>query len=90
MNIEIDASQVIHNEKQSRFEISLDGSLAVLDYSINGDSILMLHVGVPYEFRGRGVAAIITKAALEYAKSTSLNVVPICSYVQAYLRRNPE
>ncbi|MCB0101429.1 MAG: N-acetyltransferase [Anaerolineales bacterium] len=90
MNFEIDDSQIIHNETRSRFEISLDGSLAVLDYSIDGDSILMLHVGVPHEFRGRGVAALITKAALEYAKSKSLNVVPICSYVQAYLRRHPE
>lgn len=90
MHIEVDKLQVIHNETQERFEIPLGDKLAILDYSTNGNSIIMMHVGVPYEFRGQGVAAVITKAALEYAKEKSLRVVPVCSYVLAYIRRHPE
>ncbi len=82
--------EVVHNQAENRFEIQLDGQLAKLDYMENGDTIVMTHVGVPIEFRGHGIAAIITKAGLEYAKSKSLRVIPMCSYVAAYLRRNPQ
>ncbi|HNF95349.1 MAG TPA: GNAT family N-acetyltransferase [Anaerolineales bacterium] len=82
--------EVIHNPTESRFEIRLDGQLAKLDYVEDGDSIVMTHVGVPMEFRGHGIAAIITKAGLDYAKAKSLRVIPMCSYVAAYLRRNPQ
>ena len=82
--------EVVHNQAENRFEIQLDGQLAKLDYIETGDSIVMTHVGVPIEFRGHGIAAIITKAGLDYAKSKSLRVIPMCSYVAAYLRRNPQ
>ena len=82
--------EVIHNPAESRFEIRLNGQLAKLDYMEDGDSIVMTHVGVPIEFRGHGIAAIITKAGLDYAKAKSLRVIPMCSYVAAYLRRNPQ
>ena len=82
--------EVIHNPAENRFEIRLDGQFAKLDYVEDGDSIVMTHVGVPMEFRGHGIAAIITKAGLDYAKVKSLRVIPMCSYVAAYLRRNPQ
>ena len=82
--------KVVHNPEQNRFEVELEGQLAKLDYMVDGDSIIMTHVGVPYEFRGHGVAGAITKAGLEYAKSKSLRVIPMCSYVAAYIRRNPQ
>ncbi|MFN8399650.1 MAG: GNAT family N-acetyltransferase [Anaerolineales bacterium] len=88
--MESEKLEVVHNQAENRFEIQLDGQLAKLDYMENGDSIVMTHVGVPIEFRGHGIAAIITKAGLDYAKSKSLRVIPMCSYVAAYLRRNPQ
>lgn len=88
--MESEKLEVVHNQAENRFEIQLDGQLAKLDYMENGDTIVMTHVGVPIEFRGHGIAAIITKAGLDYAKSKSLRVIPMCSYVAAYLRRNPQ
>ncbi len=88
--IDINTLEVVHNEAESRFEIQLGASLAILDYSTNGSSIIMMHVGVPSEFREQGVASLLTRAALEYAKERSLRVVPVCSYVLSYLRRHPE
>ena len=82
--------KVVRNPEQNRFEVELEGQLAKLDYLVDGDSIIMTHVGVPYEFRGHGVAGVITKAGLEYAKAKSLRVIPMCSYVAAYIRRNPQ
>ncbi len=90
MQTELDKPEVIHNLAENRFEIKLGEGLAVLDYFESGNTITMLHVGVPHAYRGQGVAAIIAKAALEYARARSLRVIPVCSYVSAYLRRNPQ
>lgn len=90
MEIELDKIEIIHNPAERRFEIWIDGLLAKLDYTENGGTIAMTHVGVPVEFRGMGIAAVITKTALEYAKANSLRVIPICPYVASYLRRNPQ
>lgn len=88
--IHIDKLEVTHNPEENRFEIQLEDLLAKLDYMEDKDSILMMHVGVPVEFRGHGIAGVITRTALEYAKSKSLRVIPMCSYVRAYIKRNPQ
>ena len=90
MEIELDKLEITHNPAENRFETWVDGQLAKLDYSEDGDTIMMMHVGVPYEFRGHGVAGVITRAGLEYAKAKSLRVIPMCSYVRTYIKRNPQ
>jgi predicted GNAT family acetyltransferase len=90
MEIKPDTLEVIHNLAEHRFELWIDGKLAKLDYTTDGNTIVMSHVGVPVEFRGQGLAAVITKAGLEYAKEKSLRVIPICSYVMSYIRHNPQ
>lgn len=90
MEIELDKLEVVNNPAENRFEVWVEGHLAKPDYREDGNTITMTHVGVPPEFRGHGVAAVITKAGLEYAKAKSLRVIPMCSYVAAYIRRNPE
>lgn len=90
MEIKLDALEVINNPAEKRFELWIDGQLSKLDYTTDNDTIVMTHVGVPNEFRGQGVAGVITKAALEYAKEKSLRVIPVCPYVLAYIRRNPQ
>ena len=90
MEIELDKLEITHNPAENRFEAWIDGQLAKLDYMEDGDTLVMMHVGVPYEFRGHGVAGRITQVGLEYAKGKSLRVIPMCSYVAAYIRRNPQ
>lgn len=90
MMIELDKLEIVHNPAENRFETRVEGQLAKLDYMESGDTIVMTHVGVPVEFRGQGVAGVITKVGLEYAKSKSLRVIPMCSYVRAYIKRNPQ
>lgn len=90
MDIQIDKLEVTHNPAENRFEAWVDGQLAKLDYMEDGDTIVMMHVGVPVEFRGQGVAGRITQTGLQYAKAKSLRVIPMCSYVAGYIRRNPQ
>lgn len=90
MDIEPDELKISHNPAENRFEAWIEGQLAKLDYMEDGDTIVMTHVGVPVEYRGHGLAGRITQSALEYAKAKSLRVIPMCSYVAAYIRRNPQ
>jgi len=90
MDINLDELEINHNPAKNRFETWIDGELSKLDYSEDRDTIVMMHVGVHPTHRGQGVAGKITRAALEYARGKSLRVIPMCSYVGAYIRRNPE
>jgi uncharacterized protein len=90
MDIDLNALEITHNPAKNRFETWIDGQLSKLDYSEDGDTIVMMHVGVNPAHRGQGVAGKVTEAALEYAKGKSMRVIPMCSYVGAYIRRHPE
>ena len=46
MDIKLDELEVKHNPAESRFETWIDGELSKLDYTEDGDTIVMMHVGV--------------------------------------------
>ncbi len=83
-----DAMQVTHNQQAQCFELVVDGHRAHLDYRSLPDGRLDYHhTFVPDELRGRGIAAVLTRAALDYAGEQQLEVVPSCSYVEVFIRR---
>ena len=90
MDSDLKKLEVKHNEAEDRFETWIDGELSKLDYMRDGNTIVMTHVGVHPEHRGRGVAGKLTQVALEYAKEKSFRVIPMCPYIAAYIRRNPQ
>ena len=82
---------VIHNEAESRFEIHIEDKVSVVDYVRVGDDHLnVTHTGVPKELEGQGIAAVLTKALLDYARREGLRVRPICPYTRAYIARHSE
>ena len=90
MKIDVEILDVIHNAAENRFETWIEGRLSKLDYMEDDNTIVMTHVGVYPEHRGQGVAGKLTEVALEYAKEKSLRVIPMCPYIAAYIRRNPQ
>ena len=88
--MDLEKLEVIHNEAQNRFETWIDNQMSKLDYILDGNTIVMTHVGVYPEHRGQGIAGKLTKVALEYAKEKSLRVIPMCPYVAVYIRRNTQ
>ncbi len=89
MEINVEELEVIHNEVEKRFEIWIDGYLSQLDYRLQGNTIIFYHTGIPTPLEGHGIAGRLTQTALDCAEEKSLNVVPLCSYVAAYIRRHP-
>lgn len=81
---------VRHNIVAQRFEATVAGKLCRADYRRSGNELQMIHTEVPVEARGRGIAGELVRAALAYADEERLDVVPLCSYVRAFLQRHPE
>jgi len=82
---------VTHNVKLRRFESQVgDTPLAFLSYIHEGERVILDHTFVPDELRGRGVAAVLVRAALDEARQQRWKIVPRCSYVAGFIKRHPE
>ena len=81
---------VTHNPEENRFELTLDGHLAVLDYIMMDDIIIFTHTGVPPEIEGGNVGVKLAQTGLEYARDNKLGVRSKCWFVSKYLKRHPE
>lgn len=81
---------VRHNADAHRFEADVDGGIARADYRMQGDVMRIVHTEVPHASEGRGFAAQVVRAAIDYARQRGLRVMPLCSYVRSYMRRHPE
>ena len=84
-----EALSIHHDETGHQFEVSIDGYRAYLTYMDLGKQTLDIYrTFVPNELRGRGIAAALTKVALDYADRIGYTVIPSCSYVERYMERH--
>lgn len=81
---------VVHNEAARRFEVTVDGKMALSKYLRAGDKLVIEHTEVPEELEGRGIAGRIVRTALDYAREQKLRVLPLCPYAKAWIGRHPE
>jgi predicted GNAT family acetyltransferase len=84
------APNVTNNTAAGQFEIRTDAGVALLKYVPSGSSLDLVHTEVPAALEGQGYGAALAAAALDYARSQHLTVVPTCPFVQTYLRRHKE
>lgn len=89
MNNARDDVVVERNVKASRYEVHAGGTLSVLEYRRDGERVMFTHTGVPAELEGRGIAGALAQAALDDARTEGLEVIPLCPFVAAYIRRHP-
>lgn len=90
MSSDVSNVQVTNNEAESRFEIDVDGKLAVAQYTLQPGKIVFTHTEVPRELSGRGLAQKLASTALDHARSKKLRVVPQCQFFATYIERHPE
>jgi predicted GNAT family acetyltransferase len=83
-------SDVTVNDGADRFETTIDGETAFLTFHRNGNRLVLIHTEVPEELGGEGLASLLAKTALQYARDNDLTVVPVCPFVQSYLERHPD
>lgn len=82
------AVDVRHEPEHARFVATVEGLDSVVRYRIDGSVMRVLSTHVPPALEGRGIAAVLTRAALAHADAQCLRIDPVCSYTAAYLRRH--
>lgn len=90
MKIDRNSLEVLHKEEKSRFEILIENYVAELDYRIKDGVIAFTHTGVPPALEGNGIGSLIVRTGLDYAREQGYRVLPLCSFVDAYIRRHAE
>ena len=90
MELNLDDVIVTQNEEAQRFEATVDGLRAVLTYRRFPDHLALLHTEVPGPLQRQGLAAKLTRTALDLARAQHLRVAPICPYVSAFLKKHRE
>lgn len=80
-----------HDPEHNQFATMVDGKRATLSYQIlPGEKTLDYYsTFVPPELRGRNIGQEIVKFALDYAKEHHYKVIPSCSFIKAFIKRNP-
>jgi predicted GNAT family acetyltransferase len=88
--MEQESDAVRHNAAKSRFELEIDGSLALADYRLDGGVMTFTHTESPPALQGRGAASKLIHGALLAARAGGFKVRATCSFVAAYLQRHKE
>jgi len=82
--------QVLHDPKPQEFYADLEGQRPVLQYRYADGLMTILHTGVPAMLSNRGIAAELTRTALDFARGQGWKVRPACSYALAFIAKHPQ
>ncbi|WP_264529821.1 GNAT family N-acetyltransferase [Flavobacterium sp. N502540] len=77
--------QQINDTRRGYFEAVEDGKQAgKMTYTWAGDSKFIIdHTEVNEEFNGRGVGKKLVMAAVEYARTNNLKIIPLCPFAKS-------
>jgi predicted GNAT family acetyltransferase len=84
--------EVRNDKPQNQYTILSDGQpVGFAVYEITGTEIAFTHTEVDPSQRGKGFASALVQAALDDVRvSSSLRVVPACSYVVDWVAAHPD
>ena len=82
--------EIKDNPARKRFETTVSGHTAFIDYKLRPGVMTILHTEVPEVIGGQGIAGAMTRYALEHIASNKLELVPLCPYMRSYLKKHPE
>ena len=78
------------NTELHRFELHVDGHTAFIEYKLVRGLLFFLHTEVPLVIRKKGVASATVQKAFQYAEDNNYKIVPICAFVQDFLKKHKE
>lgn len=81
---------VVKNNNNNRFELTVNGFVAFIDFVQEDKIIKLIHTESPAELAGQGAATAVIEKTLEYLETNYLELVPLCPLVFAYIKKNPE
>jgi len=86
----MDDINIVNNTKRHRFETTMNGEEAYVEYQQDGNTIMLTHTFVPEKLRGQHIADHLAKFALAYVENENLEAKIYCPFISTYVRRHPE
>lgn len=83
-------TSVVDNPERSRFELELDGAVAVACYERQGDAFVLTHTEVPEALSGRGVGSKLARGVFETIRAQGGRAVTRCSFMAGYAEKHRE
>lgn len=79
------------NADRSRYELYVGDDLAgFAQFHESGNRAVFTHSEIDDAYSGRGLGKVLASGALDDAVARDKVIVPICPFIAAYLRKNPE
>lgn len=90
--MKLDDYTTTFNPDKKRFELDIEGKLSVIEYTFkkSTNQIFLVHTETHPELRERGVGQKLVKEALDIVREQGFELVPLCPYVVAFLKRHPQ
>ncbi|CAI5676365.1 unnamed protein product [Oreochromis niloticus] len=88
--------KVEHDRRNQRFTVTAgsstaDNECAVLKYRFTGEKeVDLMSTFVPETYRGHGVAALLSRAALDFVVEENLKAHVSCWYIKKYMKEQPQ
>jgi uncharacterized protein len=83
-------TDITNNKTEHRFELAVDGHVAMSYYKIADGVVTFTHTEVPPELGGKGIGSKLIKGALDQVRADGLKVIAMCPFVKAYLEKHPD
>lgn len=86
-----DRPAVVHDPRRHAFVLRAgDEDAGYAQYEPRGSAMAITHVVVDPAHAGKGYGKVLAEAALADARERGLDVLPVCSFLRAHVRRHPE
>ena len=81
----------VDNKVLHRFELTVNGLTAFIDYESAQDGVLSLvHTEAPEALTGTGAAAALVEKTFLKLEQSGILIQPFCPYIFAFIKRHPE
>ena len=88
---ESSAPTVADNPAEQRYEIHVDGALmGFAAYQRTAEMVAFTHTEIDPAAGGQGLGGQLVRAALDDVRGQGLKVLPVCPFVQEWIRRHPD
>ena len=78
------------NPDRHRYELEVEGHVAVAEYRRAAGVITFVHTVVPKELGGKGVGSTLARGALEDVRQRGLKVVAECPFIKGFVDKHAE
>ncbi|MBK6650676.1 MAG: N-acetyltransferase [Betaproteobacteria bacterium] len=86
----MDITDFVHDQAKQQFRLTVDKHIALVDYVMHGNKLMLTHSEVPFALRGQGVGKVLVDKTFAYLRDHGLQAHAVCSYIRVVAKRDPQ